>query len=86
MIKSTQIEVASIGEMEMRLAIGAAAGSSSFCKDGSDVDVPIGGAFSTTEGAKDDANEDPPLDDTTKTAALGEQASGERSTLRTRRL
>jgi hypothetical protein len=80
--------------METRLATGAAAGSSSFRKDGSGVDVLASGAFSTTEasrtprdnGAKDDADEDPPLDDTTKIAALGERASDERSTLQTRRL
>jgi hypothetical protein len=71
------------------LATGAATGSSSFRKGGTDVDVPAGGAFSTIEaswtprdnGAKDDDDEDPLLDDIAKIAALGEWASDERGTL-----
>jgi hypothetical protein len=38
--------------MEMRLAVGAATGSSSFHKVGTDVDVLAGGAFSTTEASQ----------------------------------
>jgi hypothetical protein len=63
------------------LAIEAATGSSSFRKVGTDIDVLADGAFCTTEasrtprdnGAEDDDDEDPPLDATTKTVALGEQ-------------
>jgi hypothetical protein len=76
--------------MKTRLAIGVATGSSSFRKVGTDIDVLAGEAFSTIEasrtprdnGAKDDDDEDPPLDDATKIAALGERASDERDTLR----
>jgi hypothetical protein len=76
------------------LAAGAAAGSSSFRKVRTDVDVLAKGAFSTTEasqtprdnGAEDDDDEDLLLDDAAKTVALGEWASDERSTLRTHRL
>jgi hypothetical protein len=78
----------------MRLAAGAAARSSSFHKVGNNIDVLAGGSFSTTEasqtprdnGAKDDDDEDPPLDATAKTTALGERASDERGTLRTQHL
>jgi hypothetical protein len=90
-IKSTSIEAASIGETETRLTVGAAPGSSSFCEEGTSIDVLAGGAFSTTEASRtprdndtsneDDDDEDPPLDDTTKTADLGERASNERDTL-----
>jgi hypothetical protein len=92
-IKSTPIEVASTGGTKMRLVVGAAAGSSSFHKDGTSVDVLAGGAFSTTGVSRtprandanneDDDDEDPSLDAAAKIAALGEWASDERGTLRT---
>jgi hypothetical protein len=94
MIKSTPIEVASIGGIETRLITGAAPGSSSFRKEGTGVDVLAGGAFTTeasrtlrNNGAEDYDNEDPPLDDAAaKTSTLGERASDERGTLRMQHL
>jgi hypothetical protein len=88
-IESTPIKAASTGGTEMRLAIGAAAGSSSFHKVGTGVDVLASGSFSTTEasrtprdnGAEDDDDKDPPLNATAKIAALGERASDEHDTL-----
>jgi hypothetical protein len=47
MIESTPIEAASTGGTETRLAIGVAAGSSSFRKVRTCVDVSADGAFST---------------------------------------
>jgi hypothetical protein len=75
--------------METRLPTGATAGSSSFRKVGTGVDVLAGGAFSTTKasrtprdnGAEDDDDEDPPLTAAAKIAALGERASEEHNTL-----
>jgi hypothetical protein len=69
----------------MRLVTGAAARSSSFSKDGTDIDVLIGGAFPTARasqtpkgnnaGNEEDDDEDPPLDGATLTAPLkGERA------------
>jgi hypothetical protein len=82
--------------MGTRLVVGVAAGSSSFRKDGTSVDVLTGGAFSTTGASRtlrandadneDDDDEERLLDDVAKTATLGEQASNERGTLRTQRL
>jgi hypothetical protein len=91
MIKSTPIKAASIGGTETRLATGATAGSSSFRKVGTGVDVLAGGAFATAEasrtprdnGVEDDDDEDLLLDDAAKIAALGERASEECGTLQT---
>jgi hypothetical protein len=96
MIKSAPTEVASTRGMKTRLAAGAAAGSSFFREDGTGVDVPTTGAFSTAgasqtpkdddDGNEDDDDEDPPLDETTTTAILRGRASEECSTLQTQRL
>jgi hypothetical protein len=75
----------------MRSITGATTGSSSFSRDGTDVDVPASRAFSTTKasqtprdnGAEYDDDEDPLLDVGAKTAALGERGSDEHDTLRT---
>jgi hypothetical protein len=90
MIKSTSTKTASTGGTETRLAAGAAA-RSSFRKDGTGVDVPVGGAFSTagasgTPKGNDadnevDDDEDPPLDGATVTTALVGRVSDERGTL-----
>jgi hypothetical protein len=93
-INSTPIKAASKGGTETRLTAGAAAGPSSFHKVGTGVDVLAGGASSTTEasrtprvnGAEDNDDEDLPLDDAAKIAALGERASDECGTLRMQRL
>jgi hypothetical protein len=75
------------------LAAGAAAGSSSFHKDGTDIDVSVGGAFSNGKAPQtpkgndasneDDDGEDPPLDGAAVTAGLEGRASDERGSLRT---
>jgi hypothetical protein len=97
MIKSTPTKAASTGGTETRLVAGAAAGSSSLRKDGTDVDVSVDGAFSTpgvsrtpkgndagnNAGNEDDDDEDPSLDSAAVTTALEGQASDERGTLRT---
>jgi hypothetical protein len=81
--------------METRLAIGAAAGSSSFCKDGTIVNVLAGGAFSTArasrtpkdnENSNKDDDKDPPLDGAAVTTALEGRASDEHDTLWTQRI
>jgi hypothetical protein len=79
--------------METRLVAGAVTGSSSFHRDGTNVDVLAGGAFSTTgasqtpkgngAGNEDDDHEDPPLDGATVTATLEGRANDEHDTLRT---
>jgi hypothetical protein len=87
-IKSTPIKAASIGGMQTRLAAGAAAGSSSFRKVATGVDVLAGGSFTTEasrtprdNSAEDDDDEDLTLDAAAKIALLGERASDERGTL-----
>jgi hypothetical protein len=82
MIKSAPTEVASTREMGIRLAIGVAAGSSSFHKGGTGADVSTSGAFSTTGASRtpkdddgnneDDDDEDPLLDDSATTFTIGE--------------
>jgi hypothetical protein len=80
MIKSTPIKAASTGGMKTRLAVGVIAGSSSFHKYGTSVDVLVGGAFSTTGASRtprandanneDDDGEEPPLNSADVTTTL----------------
>jgi hypothetical protein len=91
MIKSTPIKSALTGGTKTRLTTRAATGSSSSHKDGTDFDVPLGGASSTARATRtprandtddEDANdEEPPLDVAIITIALEGQASDERGTL-----
>jgi hypothetical protein len=73
-IKFTSTEATTTGGMETRLAIGAAAGSSSFHRDGTGIDVPAGRALRTPKGNdagnEDDDDGDPPPDGAVITTIL----------------